>query len=190
MKTTNSIIFSLAALFFLGTSAIGQDGAKLVSSRSQIKFFSTTPAEDIEAFNTASVSTINKETGEVVFSIPMQGFEFEKSLMQKHFNNDKFLDTQTYPNAKLTGKITNLNEIDFAKEGSYPATVEGEITIKGKTNPIKEQGNILVKGGQVDVESVFDVALADFGITFMEGKPSTNIAKTVEVTVQAQYQEQ
>src|SRR5690554_3884714 len=59
---------------------------KLKSSKSHIKFFSTTPAEDIEAHNYKAISTINLQNGKVVFSVPMQSFEFEKSLMQKHFN--------------------------------------------------------------------------------------------------------
>ncbi|MGC9344534.1 MAG: YceI family protein, partial [Bacteroidales bacterium] len=142
MKLRKSIVLSLAAIIITGTTLWGQDSEKLVSDRIQIKFFSSTPAEDIEAFNTASVSTINKVTGEVVFSVPMQGFEFEKSLMQKHFNSDKFLDTKTYPKAKLTGKIINTEAVDFSKDGSYQATVEGELTLKGVTNSIKEKGTI------------------------------------------------
>lgn len=185
MKKT--VLLSIVAALFISVAGYAQDSEKLVSSKSHIKFFSTTPAEDIEANNTASVSTINKSTGEVVFSVPMQGFEFEKALMQKHFNSDKFLDTQTHPKAKLKGKITNLNEIDFTKDGTYNAVVEGELTIKGKTNPVKEMGTITVKGGKVSVHTKFNVTLAEYGIEFVKGKPSSNIAKTVEVTVDTEY---
>lgn len=185
MKKT--VLLSIVAALFISVAGYAQDSEKLVSSKSQIKFFSTTPAEDIEANNTASVSTINKSTGEVVFSVPMQGFEFEKALMQKHFNSDKFLDTQTHPKAKLKGKITNLNEIDFTKDGTYNAVVEGDLTIKGKTNPVKEKGTITVKGGQVSVYTKFNITLAEYGIEFVKGKPSSNIAKTVEVTVNTEY---
>ncbi|MDF1576253.1 MAG: YceI family protein [Bacteroidales bacterium] len=183
-----SILLSFAAALFISAAGFGQSGSKLVSTKTQIKFFSSTPAEDIEAQNTASVSTIEKSTGEVVFSVPMQGFEFEKSLMQKHFNNDNFLDTKSFPDAKLKAVITNLASINFGADGSYPATVKGELIIKGKTNPISESGTITVKGNQVGIESTFDITLADYGVTFVEGKPSTNIAKTVKVTVQAEYQ--
>jgi polyisoprenoid-binding protein YceI len=182
-----SILLSIAAALFISVAGIAQSDTKLVSSKTQITFFSSTPAEDIEAQNTAAVSTIDKTSGEVVFSVPMQGFEFEKRLMQKHFNQDKFLDTKTYPDAKLNAKITNLESIDFGSDGSYPTTVEGELTIKGTTNPIKESGTVSVNGNTVMVDSKFDVTLADYGITFQKGKPATNIAKTVEVTVQAEY---
>jgi polyisoprenoid-binding protein YceI len=107
--------------------------------------------------------------------------------MQKHFNQEGFLDTKQFPKAKLKGKITNLSEIDFAKDGTYNAIIEGELTIKGKTNPIKEKGTITVKGNVISTASTFSIVLADYGVAFEKGKPSTNIAKTVEITVHAEY---
>ncbi|HUX56404.1 MAG TPA: hypothetical protein VMV77_05490 [Bacteroidales bacterium] len=66
-------LFFLTAILLsiVSIAGNGQTPGKLVSSKTQIKFFSSTPAEDIQAANTTSVSTINKETGEVVFSVPM-----------------------------------------------------------------------------------------------------------------------
>ena len=179
------VLLTVVVALFITISATGQ--SKLVSSKSHIKFFSTTPAENIEANNTASVSTINIETGDVVFSVPMQSFEFEKAMMQKHFNSDKFLDTQTNPKAKLKARITNLSEVDFSKDGTYEADVEGELTIKGVTKPVHEKGTITVKGGKIETQSKFNITLSDYGINFVKGKPSSNIAKTVEITVQAEY---
>lgn len=179
------VLVAIAVVLFAGTSASGQ--SKLVSSKLQIKFFSSTPVEDIEANNTTAVSTINPATGEIVFSVPMQGFGFEKALMQKHFNSDKFLDTKTYPKAKLKGKIININKVDLSKDGTYDAHVEGELTIKGITKPVHEMGKVTVTSGKVDVSSKFNITLADYGITFAKGKPASNIAKTVEVTLRAEY---
>jgi polyisoprenoid-binding protein YceI len=184
MKKTSSIIVSLVLLTTLSVQGQGI----LTSSKSHVKFFSHTSFEDIEANNYASVSTIDTETGALVFSVPMQGFEFDKSTMQKHFNQDKFLDTKAYPKSKLVGKITNIEEIDFSTDGVYQADVEGELNIKGETKPISEKGSVTVKNGQIGVESKFDVTLADYGISFASGKPSTNVAKVVEVTVLADYQ--
>jgi polyisoprenoid-binding protein YceI len=183
-----SIFISVSFVLLVSVAGFAQTAGKLVSSKTHVKFFSTTPAENIEANNTASVSTIDKGIGEVVFSVPMQGFEFEKALMQKHFNSDNFLDTQKFPKAKLKGKITNLDQVNFSKDGTYNATVEGDLTIKGVTKPIKEAGTVTVKGNTVEVQSKFNVTLGDYSISFVKGKPSTNIAKSVEVTVIADYQ--
>ena len=184
MKKTGLLTITLAIL--MTVSAYSRTGGKLVSEKSHVKFYSHTAVEDIEANNYSAVSTINTETGDVVFSIPMQGFEFEKSMMQKHFNQEKFLDTKSHPKGKLVGKITNLDEIDFTQDGTYKAIVEGDLSIKGSTKSIKEKGNIVIKGGNVSVQSKFNVTLADYGIS-LTGKPATSVAKEVEVTVHSEY---
>jgi len=186
MKKT-ILLLALPAAFML-FSSFAPSAGKLVSSKTHISFFSHTAVEDIQANNYAAVSTIDSSTGEVVFSVPMQGFEFEKALMQKHFNNSDFLDTKAHPKAKLIGQITNLNSIDFEKDGTYQATVEGELTIKGVTKKIQSSGSIKVSGTTVNATSKFEITLADYGITFVKGKPASNIAKTVEITVHAEYQ--
>ncbi len=186
MKKTSILLSILAIVVTL--SAFTLPAGKLVSTKTNIKFFSHTTVEDLEANNNASVSTIDFETGDFVFSVPMQSFEFEKALMQKHFNSDNFLDTKTYPKAKLKAKITNLSEINFSKDGTYQATVKGDLTLKGVTKPILENGTITVKGNKIEVQSKFSITLADYGIEFVKGKLASNIAKTVEVTVQAEYQ--
>lgn len=185
MKTTKTLLSILAVIFTV--SLYAQTNGKLVSSKSHAKFFSHTSLEDIEANNYASVGTINKETGDVVFSVPMQSFEFEIAKMQQHFNSKNFLDTKTHPKSKLKAKITNLADVDFDKDGTYPATVEGELTIKGVTNSVKVEGSISIKNGVINIESKFNITLADYGITFSKGKPSTNVAKEVEITILAEF---
>jgi len=160
---------------------------KLVSQKSSISFFSHTIIEDIKSNNYKSVSTLDTSTGDLVFSVPMQSFEFEKALMQKHFNSSDFLDTKKEPKAKLVGKITNLSQINFKKDGTYNAEVSGELTIKGTTKSIREKVKIIVNGSEITLKSKFDIVLADYGIAFKKGKPSTNIAKTIETTVEAEY---
>lgn len=177
-------LLTIVALVTVSLTAFAQ---KQTSSKTHIKFFSSTPAENIEANNYKSISTLDTKTGDIVFSVPMQSFEFEKALMQEHFNSKKFLDTKTNPKAKLTGKIANLDKINFEKDGSYTAIVEGELTINGVTNHIKEKATFTVKSGKISLSSKFNVTLADYKVAFTKGKPSTNIAKTVEVTVEANY---
>ncbi len=169
------------------TALYGETPGKYISSKTYVKFFSTTPVEDIEANNYATVSTISPTSGEVVFSVPMQSFEFEKALMQKHYNSAKFLDTKTYPKSKLKAKIVNLDEVNFNKDGVYDAIVEGDMTIKGVTKKVKEKGTITIEGDKVVVFSKFNLTLSEYGVEFVKGKPSSNIAKTIEITVLSEY---
>jgi polyisoprenoid-binding protein YceI len=144
--------------------------------------------EDISADNYKVVSTLDIASGEVVFSVPMQSFEFEKAKMQQHYNSEKFLDTKTYPKAKFKGNITNMSDIDFSKDGTYDADVSGELTIHGVTKPITEKGAITVDGNKVLVITKMQITLADYEIAFEKGKPSTNIAKTIDVTVKSEFE--
>lgn len=62
------------------------------------------------------------------------------------------------------------------------------MTIKGVTNKIKEKGTVTVKGSMLEARSIFNLTLADYRIEFVKGKLSSNIAKTVEMTVITEYQ--
>lgn len=177
-------ILTIVAAALITFSSFSQ---KMVTTKSQLKIFSHTTAEDIQATNTKAIGTIIAETGEVVFSIPMQAFEFEKALMQKHYNSPKFLDTKQFPKAKLIGKITNLSEVNLKKDGTYNATVNGTLELHGVTKPFEENATVTVKGGAVSVTSKLKIVLADYKIAFEKGKPSTNIAKTIEVSVDATF---
>ncbi|MBZ0206594.1 MAG: YceI family protein [Flavobacteriales bacterium] len=183
-RSTKALLLLAALPATLAFTAM--PSGKYISRAVHIEFFSSTPAEDIRANNYTGTGTIDASSGAVVFSIPMQGFEFEKSMMQKHFNSGNFLDTKTYPKAKFKGTITNLADVHFDKDGSYPTKVKGEMTIKDKTNPVEATGTVVVKDGKVSIESKFPLTLAEYNVSFQKGKPSTNIAKTVDVTVNAE----
>ena len=182
----NSIL-SIVLLFAFSFSAFAQNENKLVSKKTHFKFYSHTAAEDIEADNYKSVGTINTETGSIIFSVPMQSFEFEKALMQKHYNSKKFLNTKAFPKAKLKGKISNLSDIDFTSDGTYNINVEGELTLHGVTKNVSEKATITIKGSNIVLNSTLNLTLSDYEIAFKGGKPSTNIAKTLKVTVVAEY---
>lgn len=181
------LTLAVVTIMAVSTLAFKPISNKLVSKDTHISFYSHTAVEDITANNYKVVSTVDKTTGDIVFSVPMQSFEFEKSLMQKHFNSDDFLDTKQFPKAKFVGKITNLQAVDFSKDGTYQATASGELTIKDVTKQVNEKGIIKVESGNVTVSLKLNITLSDYKITFSKGKPSTNIAKNVELDVTAIY---
>ena len=179
-------ILALAVIAFATmATAFAQIEGKLISKTGHISFYSHTAVEDITANNYKVISSINTTSGEVVFSVPMQAFEFEKALMQKHYNSKNFLNTKKYPKSKFKGSITNLSNIDFTKNGTYNASINGTLEMHGVTKAITESGTITVKEGNVTIDAKMNVTLADYKIAFKDGKPSTNIAKTIEITIKA-----
>ena len=78
MKKLSILVSSLVLL--VSISAFSQTSGKLVSEKANIKFFSHTTVEDIQANNNTSVGTINKATGEVVFQSQCKDSSSQKPL--------------------------------------------------------------------------------------------------------------
>ncbi len=179
-KTLITIVLAFATVF-----AFAQE--KKVTKTAHVQFYSHTALEDITSSNYKVTSALTPSTGVFVFSVPMQSFELSPSVRQKHFNSSKFLDTKQFPKAKFKGQIVDLAVVDFTKDGVYPVSVTGNLEIHGVKNTVTEKGTVTVKNGSISVKSIFPITLGDYAIFFTKGKPSKNIAKTVEVTIEATY---
>ncbi len=152
------------------------------STESYIRFFSDAPLEDIEAVNEKGVSAFNVETGEIAFSIPIKGFQFAKSLMQEHFN-ENFMESDKYPRATFKGKISGY---DQNKSGWQPGTANGTMNIHGVEKELKIDGELQISDGNVKIKSVFPVTVADYEIEIPK-VVFYNIAEVVEVTINFEY---
>lgn len=152
----------------------------------QIRFFSATPLEDIKAINNEVASVINRKTGSIQFVVLIKSFQFRKAAMQDHFNGKDYMDSDRYPKAELKGSIASISNVDFSKDGSYPVTVEGNLSMHGVTQPIKLPGTIQIKNGIVSASAVFRIRLADYQIS-VPSIVSQKVAEKVEVTVQCSY---
>jgi polyisoprenoid-binding protein YceI len=150
------------------------------------KFFSSAPLEDIEAHNHQVQSIIDLASQEVVVSIPIRGFEFEKSLMQEHFN-ENYLESDKFPKASFQGVFTSKKPISLDQDGSYEVEVKGNLTIHGVTKPYTAKGIIAIENRQVSAATKFDVRVADHNIEIPK-LVFKNIAEVVEVTVELKYQ--
>ncbi len=182
MKKT--VLFVVAALFAVTTT----QAQKLITRTGHAKIYSHTVAEDIEANNYSVSGTIDKTTGDVVISIPVQSFEFEKAAMKKHFNNKNFMRSKRYPKITFKGKITNLSAVNFTKDGTYKATVTGDLTIRKVTKKITETASITIKEGKVSVDMKFTVkGIGSYGVGKPSGKMKNNVADDIEVTYKATY---
>jgi polyisoprenoid-binding protein YceI len=173
----NKVAIFLSFLLLAG-SAMSQ---RYITKNGHIKFYSETPVETIEAHNNQVNSALDSGSGEFVFKVLMKSFEFEKALMQEHFN-ENYVESDKFPNATFKGRVMNITEIDFATKGEYKARVEGDLTIHGVTNKINEEGTFIVDGDKVAGKSVFIIRPSDYQIKI----PKTvinNIAEEIEVTV-------
>lgn len=171
-----SIIF--ITVLMMGNMAFAQ---KYMTRTGKVSFFSTTPVENIEAFNNESAAVLDSKTGDVAFQVPIKSFKFEKALMQEHFN-ENYMESDKYPKAEYKGKITDISKVNFAKDGTYNVSTAGKMTIHGVTKDVTIPGTITVKGSEATMNSKFKVKNADYGIK-IPSMVVTKVAKEIEVTV-------
>ena len=170
------LITAMCLLIFSGAYA-----QKYSTKNGKISFFSQTPVETIEAHNNQVNSALDITNGDFVFKVLIKGFEFERALMQEHFN-ENYLESDKYPNSTFRGKITNIKDINFARDGKYSAVVEGDLTIHNVTKKVSVKGTIEVKAGEIQADAKFNVLLKDYDIKV----PNTvinSISQSQEVTV-------
>jgi len=176
MKKTG-ILAILIILFSFVTSAQG----KYYTKTGKISFYSKTSAENIEAVNKSVVAVLDSKTSDLQFAVFMKGFEFKKALMQEDFNRD-YVESSKFPKAEFKGQVTNNSEINYTTDGNYTAKVKGKLTIHGETKDIETTGTISVKGGKVQVQSVFNIQIADYKIVIRK-LYKDNISSSIKVTV-------
>ena len=172
------LVFFLLSAILISNISVAQ---RYITKSGHIKFFSSTPVEDIEAHNRTVQMALDSKTGDVVFKILMKSFQFEKALMQEHFN-ENYVESHKYPNGTFQGKVTGIDKVDFSKPGEYKVQVEGTLTIHGVSNEISKEGAITVKEDGIHSGSVFMISPADYDIE-IPAPVRKNIAKEIEVTV-------
>lgn len=151
------------------------------STKGQIHFFSSTPEEDIEANNTQVVSSINSN-GNIQIAALIKGFRFENEVMQNHFNEEKYMDSNKYPKSEFKGTIVDFAKIDLLKNGDNQIAAKGNLTIHGITKPITANGIITVKNNQLVLSSVFKIHVQDYGID------GSDVAEKIDIKVNCSYQ--
>lgn len=169
------------------TASVSFAQEKYFTKTGKINFFSKAPLEDIEAKNKTATAVIDSKSGAVQFAVQMKGFEFEKKLMQQHFN-ENYIESDKYPKGEFKGTITNNSEIDYTKDGSYNAKVKGKMTIHGVTKDVETTGTVKVAGGKLDVSSTFNISLSDYNVKIpavVKDKVSNSIKVSVNCNMEA-----
>jgi polyisoprenoid-binding protein YceI len=152
----------------------------------QISFHSKTPIENIDGINNEVTSMIDTGNGDIVFAVLIKSFHFEKALLEEHFN-ENYMESTKFPKATFQGKIINASAINFAKDGNYQATVEGDLTIHGIKQKQTATGSITVTKGKISAVSTFTIKLADYKIEIPD-IVAEKISETIEIKVNCQYE--
>ena len=128
---------------------------------------------------------MNTKKGEFAFVVLIKSFKFKKALMEEHFN-ENYMESNKFPKANFQGSITDLNTINFFKDGTYPVIVKGVLTLHGIVKNIEAPGIISVAQGKINANSTFKINLKDYKIK-VPAVVSNNIAETISITVDCKY---
>ena len=152
----------VALIVIVNTAVSGQD--KYFTKTGRISFSGKSTLSGVNAENKAVAVVLDTKTGSLQFSLLMKGFEFKKALMQKHFN-EKYLETDKFPNSGFKGEITNNALVKYATDGVYPVTAKGKLSIHGETKDVQATGTITVKTGKLILNSTFYIMVPDYKIS-------------------------
>ena len=180
----NTIKTFLIAAVLLPLASSAQD--RYMTRNGHIAFFSATPMENIEANNHKVTSVWDVSTGAMQFAVLIKAFEFEKALMQEHFN-ENYMESNTFPKAEFKGKLAGITADELKKPGTYDVTVTGDLTIHGVAKPVSAKGKVTVDAaGAITAASDLIVKPEDHGIK-IPGVVRKNIAEEITVKVRMDY---
>lgn len=161
MAKINTLYRLLASLSLLVSVESWGQSTLYATASGQTSFHSNTPAEDIDAVNKKTQAVLNTTTGEIAVLMVMRDFDFPNELMEEHFN-ENYLESAKYPKATFKGKLDQA--VDITKNGTHELTAVGTFTIHGVSQPRTLKGSLLVKEGNLLLNSEFEVALVDYKI--------------------------
>ncbi len=176
-----NLLFAIALL----AAALPVSAQKFMTKTGHISFVSKTPLENFEAHNRQVTSILDSQTGDMVFAVLMKSFQFENAFMQEHFN-EKYVESDKFPKATFQGKISNLSDVNFKKDGTYKVTVAGNLTMHGVTKPVTSEGTVTVAGGNVSAQSKLSIRLADYNVE-IPAPVRQKVSEVVETTVDMSY---
>lgn len=160
---------------------IAYSQSKYFTRTGKILFFSDAAIEDIKAINNQASCIYETGTNRLIANVLISAFEFEKSLMQKHFN-ENYLESEKFPKASFKGKLNDLQGVNLTGTWSKTIEFEGDMTIHGITRHMKNNASIQFTNGVMNVSAEFYILLNDFNIKI----PSTvinNISEKILVKI-------
>lgn len=155
------------------------------TTKAQVNFYSSAPVEDIEATSNAGVSVLNTKNGSMSFRVNMRTFQFEKALMQEHFN-ENYMESEKFPTASFKAQF--IENINMGSTNLQKLILKGTLTIHGvsKEREIPVTVNVSEDKQKIMLESEFKVACKDHDIRIPK-LLWENIAEIIEVKVELEY---
>jgi hypothetical protein len=132
------------------------------SGEGHIYFSSEAQQEIIKASSSNLIGVINPSKKTFFFKVLIRTFHgFNSSLQQEHFN-EKYLESEDFPEASFYGKI--IEDIDLTINGIYEVRAKGLLIIHGAEMERIIKSTVTVENERIKIESHFSILLSDHKI--------------------------
>ena len=182
----------LSAIFILSSVFVAAQDKYNVQAGSKTKWtgykLAKTDASSHYGSIPVSSGTINIKGGKLVggtFTANVKGLTVEdlsgdsKTQLEGHLKTQDFFEVEKFPTATFT-----ITKVTASKSKTYPYTVTGDLTIKGKKKSIKFNAKTTVKSGVATFETEkFTINRKDFGVEYDSTMKDVVIKNDVDLKV-------
>ena len=196
IKTFILLLAAVSMSFAQGfkVKATGEQTFNFEDKRNQVKFFSTTPLEDITGISndvkgkvTLNVADIKSMKGSITISVA--SIKTAIDLRDEHLRSENWLNAEKYP--EITFSIKKVGDVKVAADNKLEAKVTGDFTVHGVTKETvadvtltyldaSEQTKQFAPGDLLGVQAKFNIALSDFDVENMV--VGQKVADEIEIT--------
>jgi len=197
IKTIVVMLAAVSISFAQGfkVKASGEQTFNFEDKRNQVKFFSTTPLEDITGISNAvegkvtlNVSDIKNMKGSII--IPVSSIKTAIDLRDEHLRSENWMDAENYPEINFV--IKSVGDVKVAADNKLEAKVTGDFTAHGVTKEVvadvsltyldaSEQTKQYAPGDLLGVQAKFNITLSDFEVENMV--VGQKVSESIEITV-------
>jgi polyisoprenoid-binding protein YceI len=196
IKTIILLIAAVSLSFAQGfkVKATGEQTFNFEDKRNQVKFFSTTPLEDITGISndvkgivSLNVSDIKTIKGSITISVA--SIKTAIDLRDEHLRSKNWLDAESFP--EITFTIKKFGDIKVVEDNRLEAKVTGDFSVHGVTKEVvsdvtltyldaSEQTKQFAPGDLLGVQAKFNISLSDYEVENMI--VGQKVADSIEIT--------
>ncbi len=156
------MIIRLLVILVILTGNYFQSSDFYFTNSGKISFRSEAQQEIINASSSRLTGILDPSKRTFVFKVVIRTFEgFNSTLQLEHFN-EKYLESEKFPEATFIGKI--IEDLDLSIDGNYDIRAKGKLKIHGVENERIIRCKVQVKNGIINIDSRFKILLSDHNI--------------------------
>jgi hypothetical protein len=122
---------------------------------------SANKVQNIVADNYQVACQLNTTTGQFKLIALIKSFEYQIGAVNRVMNT-RSIDVTEFPKITFDGKIENLKQVNFSKQGSYPVKFKGVLYVWDESRATEANGVLTVKSdGTIEGKSNFTIAIEE-----------------------------